>query len=93
MLRYTAHFDGAQLSAKALRVDSADIKGVKTLRPADRKAIRESIALVKQFHTDAAEKLKAKNAQGGTIGERFIPSNGSACTSPEAMCRWCPQSS
>lgn len=75
VLAYTEKFDGAKLSAKAMRVDPTDLKAaVKTLSSADRKAIRESIALVKEFHKKTLPKnWKAKNAQGGIIGERFYP--------------------
>ncbi len=75
VLEYTEKFDGAKLSAKAMRVDPAEMKAaVKSLSAADRKAIRESIAMVKEFHKKTLPKAwKAKNAQGGTIGERFYP--------------------
>ncbi|MGB0415354.1 MAG: histidinol dehydrogenase [Coraliomargarita sp.] len=75
VLQYTEAFDGAKLTAKAMRVDPAQMKAaVKTIAPADRQAIRESIALVKAFHKKTLPtNWKAKNAQGGTIGERFYP--------------------
>lgn len=75
VLRYTEKFDGATLSARAMRLDPAEMKAaVKTLSAADRKSIRESIALVKEFHKKTLPKAwKAKNAQGGIIGERFYP--------------------
>jgi histidinol dehydrogenase len=75
VLEYTQKFDGAKLSAKAMRVDPAEMKvAVKSLSVADRKAISESIALVKDFHKKTLPKnWKAKNAQGGTVGERFYP--------------------
>lgn len=75
VLGYTAKFDGAELTAPAMRIDPAELKAaVKSLDPADRKAIRESIALVKAFHKRTLPKpWKAKNAQGGTVGERFYP--------------------
>lgn len=75
VLDYTQKFDGAQLAAKSMQVDPLALKAaVKTIAPADRKAIRESIALVKEFHKKTLPKdWKAKNAQGGVIGERFYP--------------------
>ncbi|WP_269526227.1 histidinol dehydrogenase [Coraliomargarita parva] len=75
VLRYTEKFDGAKLNAPAMRVDPAELKAAeKTLSAADRKAIRESIAMVKEFHKKTLPKAwKAKNAQGGVIGERFYP--------------------
>lgn len=75
VLEYTEKFDGARLSGPAMRVTSAELKAsVKTLSPADRRAIRQSIALVKDFHKKTLPKAwKAKNAQGGVVGERFYP--------------------
>ena len=75
VLDYTQKFDGAHLSAQAMRVDPAEMKAaLKSLSAGDRKAIRESIALVKAFHTKTLPKnWKAKNAQGGIVGERFYP--------------------
>ena len=75
LLEYTEKFDGARLEAKDLRVPAADLKkAVFQLGVADRLAIRESIALVKDFHKKTLPKAwKAKNRQGGTVGERFYP--------------------
>lgn len=75
VLEYTEKFDGAKLSGPAMRVTSAELKAsVKSLSPADRRAIRQSIALVKDFHKKTLPKAwKAKNAQGGVVGERFYP--------------------
>ncbi len=77
VLEYTEQFDGAKLKAAGMRVDPAELKAaVKSLSVADRKAIRESIALVKDFHKKTLPKnWKAKNAQGGIVGERFYPIN------------------
>ena len=75
VLDYTQKFDGAQLSGRAMRVDPVEMKAaLKSLSVADRKAIRESIALVKAFHKKTLPKnWKTKNAQGGIVGERFYP--------------------
>ena len=75
VLQYTEKFDHAQLTALDMRVSPQAIKAsVKTLSAADRRAIRESIALVKDFHKKTLPKdWKAKNAQGGIVGERFYP--------------------
>jgi len=75
VLDYTEKFDGARLTSSALRIDPSELKaGEKSLAPAERKAIRESIALVKDFHRKTLPKAwKGKNAQGGTVGERFYP--------------------
>ena len=75
VLQYTRKFDGARLTAKDMCVDPAEMQAaVKTLSAAEGKAIRESITLVKEFHKKTLPKAwQAKNAQGGTIGERFYP--------------------
>lgn len=75
VLDYTAKFDGAELSAELMVVSEVELKdSVASLSPVDRKAIRESIALVKDFHKKTLPKAwKAKNAQGGVVGERFYP--------------------
>ncbi|MFT5836882.1 MAG: histidinol dehydrogenase, partial [Candidatus Azotimanducaceae bacterium] len=75
VLEYTEKFDRAQLTAKAMPVSAAELKAsVKSLSAADRKAIRASIAMVKDFHKKTLPKdWKAKNAQGGIVGERFYP--------------------
>lgn len=75
VLEYTEKFDQAKLSARSMRVSVDDLKkSVKSLSAADRKAIRESIALVKDFHKKTLPKAwKARNAQGGIVGERFYP--------------------
>lgn len=75
VLQYTEKFDRARLTAQDMRVSPEAIKAsVKTLSAVDRRAIRESIALVKDFHKKTLPKdWKAKNAQGGIVGERFYP--------------------
>jgi histidinol dehydrogenase len=75
VLKYTQRFDGARMKAPALRVPSTELKAsVASIPPADRKAIRAAIALVKDFHKKTLPKAwKAKNAQGGIVGERFYP--------------------
>jgi len=75
VLQYTREFDGAVMQASALRVAPAELEAsLKSLSATDKKAIREAIALVKDFHRKTLPKAwKAKNAQGGTVGERFYP--------------------
>jgi len=75
VIEYTKKFDGATLKAPAMRVDPADLKvAVKSISADDRGKIRESIALVKDFHRKTLPKAwKARNAQGGFVGERFYP--------------------
>ena len=73
--QYTEQFDGAKISASALRVSSAELKSaVGALSPVERRAVRQSIASVKDFHRRTLPaNWKAKNAQGGIVGERFYP--------------------
>ncbi len=73
--QYTRKFDGADLSPAKRRVPLAELKAAeKSLNPSERKAIRQSIALVKEFHKQTLPKpWKHKNSQGGVVGERFYP--------------------
>ncbi|MEO0510707.1 MAG: histidinol dehydrogenase [Verrucomicrobiota bacterium] len=75
VLEYTKKFDGASLKAASMRVAPDEIKeSLNSISVSDRNAIRESIALVKEFHKKTLPKAwKAKNAQGGLVGERFYP--------------------
>jgi histidinol dehydrogenase len=75
VLEYTEKFDGAKLSAAGMRVAPESMKeAVHGLTVADRKAIRASIALVKEFHRKTIPKnWRWRNAQGGIVGERFYP--------------------
>lgn len=75
VLEYTRKFDGAALKAAQMRVPPEALKAaVSSLSAADRKSIRQAIALVKDFHKKTLPKQwKAKNAQGGIVGERFYP--------------------
>ncbi|MEM7790422.1 MAG: histidinol dehydrogenase [Verrucomicrobiota bacterium] len=77
VLKYTEKFDGAQLAAKSMRVELDELRAAeKTLSTLDRKVIREAIKQVKEFHKKTLPRdWKAKNAQGGTIGECFYPIN------------------
>lgn len=73
--KYTRQFDGAKLTAKKIRVTDKELEAaVKILTPKERSAIRKSIAQVKDFHKKTLPKnWKAKNSQGGIVGERFYP--------------------
>jgi len=75
VLEYTEKFDKAKLAASDLKVDPTLLKDAEqSLSPAERKAIRKAIAQVKDFHKKTLPKdWKAKNDQGGTVGERFYP--------------------
>ena len=77
VLKYTKKFDGATLAAADMRVSAVELLvAEKSLKPVERKAIREAIALVKDFHKKTLPKnWKSKNAQGGSVGERFYPIN------------------
>lgn len=63
------------MKAAGMRVADDELKtAMSSLAPGDRKAIRASIALVKDFHKKTLPRgWKAKNAQGGIVGERFYP--------------------
>ena len=75
VLEYTEKFDRAKLTGPGMRVTAEELKAsIKSLSASDRRAIRQSIALVKDFHKKTLPKAwKAKNAQGGIVGERFYP--------------------
>ena len=75
VLEYTEKFDQAKLTPNRMRVAPKEFKAsVKSLSASDRKAIHESISLVKDFHKKSLPKdWKGKNAQGGIVGERFYP--------------------
>ena len=75
VVEYTEKFDGATFKPAQMRVSSEDLKAsITSISVNDRKAIRESISLVKDFHKKTLPKpWKAKNAQGGIVGERFYP--------------------
>lgn len=77
VLEATQRFDRAQLTTAAMRVAPSELKTAqKHLSPAERKAIRESIAMVKDFHRQTLPKnWQAKNAHGASVGERFYPIN------------------
>lgn len=75
VLEYTEKFDNARMKASGIPVTPAELKAaVSSISSSDRKAIRASIALVKDFHKKTLPKAwRAKNAQGGVVGERFYP--------------------
>ncbi len=75
VLEYTRRFDGFKSTASGLRVDPADLKAAeKSLAPAQRKAIREAIRCVREFHRKGLpQDWKGPNPQGATVGERWYP--------------------
>jgi histidinol dehydrogenase len=75
VLEYTSRFDGAALTAKKMRVNPEEIRAAaQTLKPKERRVIREAIAQVKSFHQKTLPRnWKGRNAQGGIVGEQFYP--------------------
>ena len=75
VLKYTKQFDGANLKTQELRVPHSALKEAeRSLSTSDKKAIRESIRLVKAFHKNTLPKnWSMLNEQGGRVGERFYP--------------------
>jgi histidinol dehydrogenase len=75
VLEYTLKFYHARMKAAGMRVTEDELKAaIYSIAPGDRKAIRDSIAQVKDFHKKTLPKAwKMKNRQGGIVGERFYP--------------------
>lgn len=75
VLRYTAQFDKARLKASAMCINEAELRAApKSLSTKQHKAIRESIAGVRDFHKRTLPKAwRAKNRHGATVGEEFYP--------------------
>lgn len=73
VLAYTERFDGARLEAAAQRVPAAELAAAgKSLKPAERSAIRSAIACVRDFNKKTRPKnWQAKNPHGASVGERF----------------------
>lgn len=72
---FTEKFDGAKLTPAKLRVSDAEIAAAsKALLPAQRKAMRDSLKCVLDFHKKTKPKSwRAKNPHGATVGEEFYP--------------------
>ena len=75
VLAYTKQFDKANLKASDLKVSAEALKAsVQSLSASDRKAIRDAIRQVKDFHKQTIPKnWSSTNQQGGRVGERFYP--------------------
>ena len=75
LLHYTKKFDGAKLTPGKLRVDQAELAGAwRVTNARSRKAIRLAKANVTLFAKRSLRKnWKARNAQGGVVGEKFDP--------------------
>jgi len=74
-LEYTLKFDKAELKPSQLKVSEAEFKaGLKSLKPGEKRAIKEAIACVESFNRQALPKnWTGKNPQGAKVGERFYP--------------------
>lgn len=75
VFKYTEKFDHAKLTPRTLRVSAADLAAApKSLTATQRKAIKESIRCVKDFHKKTLPKSwRGKNPHGATVGEEFYP--------------------
>lgn len=75
LVELTLKFDGVKLNPGRLRLDPEEIKAAgKSLPPRIRKAIRESIRSVRDYHRPTLPKnWSEKNHHGATVGERFYP--------------------
>lgn len=75
VFKYTEKFDGAKLTARTLRVHPNQLAAApKSLSAKQRKAIKESIRCVKDFHQKTLPQAwRAKNPHGATVGEEFYP--------------------
>ncbi|MEX0325434.1 MAG: histidinol dehydrogenase [Puniceicoccaceae bacterium] len=75
IVEYTEHFDGFRSSAAALRVKREQLEAAKdSLEPRQRRAIREAIRCVRNFHKKGLPTdWTARNPQGAMVGERWYP--------------------
>jgi histidinol dehydrogenase len=72
---FTKKFDGVEISKDTLKVSDAEFKSAqKKVSSADKKAMREAIACVKQYNLRSKPKnWRAKNPHGAVEGESFYP--------------------
>jgi len=72
---FTKQFDGATLTAKTLFVSDAEFAAAEAeVTPATREAIARSLKNIHAFAKKSQRKdWSAKNAEGATVGERFVP--------------------
>lgn len=72
---YTERFDGFQSTGAGLRVDPAELKAAEAaLRPTQRRAIREAIRCVREFHKQGIPRdWTGPNPHGAIVGERWYP--------------------
>ena len=77
VIEYTERFDGFRSTAKGLKIDPLALKAAENaLTGRQRKAIRESIRCVREFHKQGLPKdWTARNPHGAKVGERWYPVN------------------
>ncbi|MGF1450134.1 MAG: histidinol dehydrogenase [Opitutales bacterium] len=75
VLRYTERFDGVKLTARQLTVSANELQAAsQRVSPALRRAVRESMRCVRDFHLKTRPRdWSGRNPQGGRVGERFYP--------------------
>ncbi|MGA1204955.1 MAG: histidinol dehydrogenase [Opitutales bacterium] len=75
VIELTERFDGFRSTAKGLRVDPQDLKKAeRALSGGQRKAIREAIRCVREFHKKGLPaSWTGRNPHGATVGERWYP--------------------
>ena len=75
LLAYTKRFDGATLKAKDLFVSEEEFAtAAKAVTPATRRAVARTLKNINAFAKHSLRKdWSFKNAEGATVGERFMP--------------------
>jgi len=75
LVTFTKRFDGAELTAKSLFVTPAEFEAAEAaVTPATKSAVARSLANIRSFAQRSLRKdWSAKNAEGASVGERFIP--------------------
>lgn len=75
LLAYTKRFDGATLKAKDLFVTEEEFAAAaKAVTPATRRAVARTLKNITAFAKHSLRKdWSFKNAEGATVGERFMP--------------------
>lgn len=77
VIEYTRKFDGFSCRPAALRLETAEIKaGEASLNRTQRRAIKEAIRCVTDFHRQGLPRSWSKrNPHGALVGERWVPLN------------------
>lgn len=75
VLKYTEQFDRARLKTSDIRVSEEELKrAFAQVEPSQKKAFRESIAAVEEFHRSTLpQSWTHENRHGATVGERYDP--------------------